>query len=476
MSLQDIVNVQISLSGKPISYEGFGTMLFVSGGTQWNSSTDRVRTYSQSSDVKKAFPDTMGAVAKYTGTMTSGSISVNITKIDGTTAAISQSYSSNLAGTLTAFALLIAAVDSVASATVLAGALTIVMNPGYAAPSAYTAFSLTKGGSDTLAGAYANTDAPSQEYNAALACFSQSPTPSQFMIGQKKTGESYATALDACATVNSNWYSFAINSRTQADILGTQTLGVWSGGAAQWAEANGKIFFVADNNANDGAPSSAYSTDTSTLGILSGLGLFRTFFVWSGGATNGTAPLAFPEIAAFYSTGTYTPGSYTNAFKALAGITPDTGSEAFTTTFSDVVRGTDGSPAPKFGNTYELVGGYHWLLDGKVVGNEYYDVIVFRDWLQNHLTMDVLALLNNNPKVPFTDNGIHAVKNIIQSDLEQGITNGGISPDVAYSITVPKSSAVSSSDHASRKLTGVSFTANLAGAIQAISITGTLVE
>lgn len=79
-----------------------------------------------------------------------------------------------------------------------------------------------------------------------------------------------------------------------------------------------------------------------------------------------------------------------------------------------------------------------------------------------------------SPKVPYTDSGITAVEGQIRRALQQGIDNNFIAQDPPYEIFVPKAASVLPIDKTNRILKNVSFQATLAGAIQAIQITGTV--
>ena len=87
------------------------------------------------------------------------------------------------------------------------------------------------------------------------------------------------------------------------------------------------------------------------------------------------------------------------------------------------------------------------------------------------------------PKVPFTDQGIALVQNAVIDALEEGVRAGGIVQDASsedgeaeqsYTVTVPRAADLDAATRKSRKLTGVTWTANLAGALIAAKISGTL--
>jgi hypothetical protein len=98
----------------------------------------------------------------------------------------------------------------------------------------------------------------------------------------------------------------------------------------------------------------------------------------------------------------------------------------------------------------------------------------FIDWLYANIQEDVFALLQANDKIPFTDIGIAQVQGAIQAVLGRGISVGGLSADPAPAVTVPAVADISTIDKAARNLTGIEFTATLAGAIHIVTITGSV--
>jgi hypothetical protein len=168
------------------------------------------------------------------------------------------------------------------------------------------------------------------------------------------------------------------------------------------------------------------------------------------------------------------PGSYTGAYKTLNGISVD----LLTPTQSKNVQ-------DKYGTTYELVGGVNMAFEGKSGSGEYFDIIVFADWLVSEIQTNVFYQLVNADKVPFTKGGMISIENRILQALKTGQDRGGISPlDYAsdgktqiggYYTEIPALEDISPNDKASRLLQNVKFTAFLAGAIHLVKINGRVV-
>jgi hypothetical protein len=158
------------------------------------------------------------------------------------------------------------------------------------------------------------------------------------------------------------------------------------------------------------------------------------------------------------------PGSEQWGLKTLSGVASNTPT---TTQKTNVLA--------KNANEYEVLAGVGITNPGKVASGEWIDVVRFRDWLAVTMQGDIMQALRTGKKVPFTDPGIAVIEAAIRSVLRRGVNVGGLSNNPAPSVSVPLAVNVSPSDKAARTLTGVTFTATLAGALIAVKpVTGTL--
>lgn len=155
------------------------------------------------------------------------------------------------------------------------------------------------------------------------------------------------------------------------------------------------------------------------------------------------------------------PGSSTWWGKSLAGVTSD---DLNPTEIANIDSNN--------GNHYTPVGGVAITREGTMGSGRFIDVTRGIDWLDSRIGEELFSLLINNEKVKFTDEGISAIQARIEAVLAEGVTNGLISPDPEFSVSVPRAAAVSSVDKANRQLTGVTFKATLAGAIQGVTVNG----
>lgn len=117
--------------------------------------------------------------------------------------------------------------------------------------------------------------------------------------------------------------------------------------------------------------------------------------------------------------------------------------------------------------TYVTTAGRSHTLDGKVFGGEFADVVRGLDWYRIRSEERVAALLLNNDKVPFTDRGITQVYSELRAQQMDAEAVELFVPGSSV-LTVPTRAQVPSADRAARKLTGITGSAILAGAIHLV--------
>lgn len=262
-----------------------------------------------------------------------------------------------------------------------------------------------------------------------------------------------ADDLTAILDEDSAWYGLVMTERTKQVQLD----------AAEWTEANDRLFITATNEADVLNP--AITTDL--ISVLKNTRYFRTAALYH---TN--AATEYPDAAWAGRVFTIRPGGETWALKQLASITPSnlTGTQRQT-----IIN--------KGGNTFEFYQSQIALTNpGKVAAGEWIDVIRFRDWLKDTIQVNMVQMMINRDKVPYTDQGIQLCVNNLRKSLQEGQNVGGIAPDEldangvtvpGFVITFPRSVELAPSIKASRVLQ-LGFTARLAGAIHVVDITGAL--
>lgn len=252
---------------------------------------------------------------------------------------------------------------------------------------------------------------------------------------------------------DSRWYGLVMTERVKQTQLD----------AAEWTEANEKLFITATNEAAVLDP----QDETDLISVLKNTRYFRSVALYH---TN--ADTEYPDAAWAGRVFTIQPGGETWALKQLASITPSN----LTSTQKQTIFN-------KGGNTFEFYQEQIALTNpGKVAAGEWIDVIRFRDWLKDTIQVNMTQMMINRDKVPYTDAGIQLCVNNLRKSLQEGQNVGGIAPDEldsagntvpGFVITFPRSAELASSIKASRVL-DLSFAARLAGAIHVVNISGAL--
>jgi hypothetical protein len=162
-----------------------------------------------------------------------------------------------------------------------------------------------------------------------------------------------------------------------------------------------------------------------------------------------------------------TPGSITWKAKPLTGITEAGYTNSQISNIHD-----------KNANTY--ISSYKILQtsEAKCASGDYIDIIIGQDFIEATMTQDVSLALYSLPKIPYDNTGISFVTGLVKNALEKAVNNKIIAKDSngngIYTVSSITRSQASAGDIADRKLTGISWTATLAGAIHSVTISGTL--
>ena len=263
-----------------------------------------------------------------------------------------------------------------------------------------------------------------------------------------------ADDLDAILDEDSVWYGLVMTERVKQTQLD----------AAEWTEANDRLFITATNEAGVLVPSTA----DDLLSTLQDTRYYRTAALY-----HSHADTQYPDAAWAGRVFTIQPGAETWALKGLASITP---SNLTSTQRQTIIA--------KGGNTFEYYqeGTLALTNPGKVAAGEWIDVIRFRDWLKDTIQVNMVQMMINRDKVPYTDQGIALCVSNLRKSLQEGQNVGGIAPDEldaadntvpGFVVTYPRSVEIPSSIKASRVLS-IGFTARLAGAIHVVEVTGAL--
>jgi hypothetical protein len=261
-------------------------------------------------------------------------------------------------------------------------------------------------------------------------------------IKETTAAATYDTELSALLLLNTDWFFVCLDSQSQAN----------TNAVAAWALANGKIFLA----------------DTSATDELTGVGTVGSTLK---AATNGAVAVSFAQEAQDYESGalaaivgSHDPGSITTAYQTLEGVTP----ASLTPTQQSNLE-TDNI------NHVQLKRGVSILRPGKVASGEWLDVVHGIAALEAAIQEDQFDLLINAGKLPYTDEGIALIVNVLQGTLRRFEASGFLVKG-SSKITVPTAKEIASSVKKTRALPGVKFSAEIAGAIHSMSIQGTLTQ
>lgn len=253
------------------------------------------------------------------------------------------------------------------------------------------------------------------------------------------------TALTAIlAAGGKSWYGLVLCSRTQTDIQV----------AAAWVEAQpyGYIFLGCSQ---DSAVLTNVATDVAS--VLKAATYLRSAYLWSDDQAH------FPEAAWLGEEFPKQPGSSNYAYKSLIGVTA-TIQSVLTDSKIAILEG-------KNGNYYLSVGGVPVTQKGMMAGGQWIDVVVGRDWIKANIQQDIFTLMTIMPKIGFDDPGIGALANVLRGVLKRAKNANIIS---SFDIAVPLASSFSSGQKATRVLPSIPWTATLTGAINNLTINGSL--
>lgn len=447
--LNEIVDVQISRESVNISQVGFGTVMILGGNANFPErlrffSTDELGAiadallsgtdaseYKAASAICSQNPKCTqlaighrGAqvIATFTGTETGGTI---VATINGAATPITITLTGVIATDLAALATAIKAIDGIDDATYNAGAIAI--EPDDACVIGISLV-LNVNHSDSLAVSYSSVET-----------------------------EYVTDALNAIQEFNNDWYGLILATRDEGDVEE----------AAAWVESTPmKIFVTASDKVE--IVNTPLSGDKGSIAKL----FFTKAYLKTQVRYSSKAATEYPDAATLGKVLPLDPGSYTEAFKTLSGVSVD-----------NLTTNQRTNAFEKCVDVYEYVGGVNITRNGKVSGNEWLDVMIFIDWLDARCTSAVYQILVNSAKVPYTDAGIASVQNALTQPLKAGQNAGGISPTAyddskkqigGYYVTVPRLQDVSTQDKPHRILNNVKFVAFLAGAIQKVMVRGSV--
>jgi hypothetical protein len=303
-------------------------------------------------------------------------------------------------------------------------------------------------------------------YKAALAAFSQNPRPVQIKVGYviddgTMTAAELQAQLDLVNNYDGDWYFVTVDS-TLRDIAAID-------GLIEWIQAKNKLAII-DSNAS-GTESSA---DTATVAARNKNEFDRSgVFYHTDAAMYGAA-----SLAAYMATRNFDDAdtAYTAKFKALPGVSSVNLASAKISAITGFTPGIGQSSATgHMANTYIDIGGQKFVVEGSTLTqNVFLDEIHAQDWIIARTEEELLAILLNNARVPFTDAGMETLASAVRTVMQAATRAGLIAQDLndvtgeyepAVTITVPSVFDVTESQRKSRVAPAIVCRFRYAGAI-----------
>lgn len=273
----------------------------------------------------------------------------------------------------------------------------------------------------------------------------ESPEVAKLGIAQDNVDAGVAADLTAIQLVDNTWYAILSPYKSFAENQAIAT----------WAEAHEKLFLA--ESQDSAIITTAFSGGTDIATTLKGLALVRTALLYhQGDGTNAAAAWAGKVLP-------MDPGSETWKFKTLAGVTASPLNDTALTNLH-----------AKSCNFYYAVAGINMTAEGTVASGDWIDTVRGRDWLKATMAGNIVTRLANAKKVPYTDAGAAVIESEVRAALQAAEDVGLITDNPRYVVTVPSVLSQGGTNRQNRVFPNLTFTAQLAGAIHKVSVSGTI--
>ena len=284
-------------------------------------------------------------------------------------------------------------------------------------------------------------------YIAAQRVFAQDPRPSKVVVGVVKEGETYVQALVRQQGTYNKFLYVITDAATDTE----------KEAIADYVETQSRMFYVfSDSNA------ATYTVATTDIfSKLKAKGYDRSFGIYTKDGV-GNAMIEAAWVGRFSAEPI---GSAIWIYKELDGIIAD----GYTATEESYLQS-------KNANYYTTVEDDSVVFgDGKVVGGEFADVLLGSVWLEVRMGERIWGLIKAQNKINYTNAGISMVEIKMREVLDEAVAMNILTADDPIRVVVPNANNIPSSTRNTRILSGITFEARLAGAIQKVDgIRGTV--
>lgn len=425
--LSNIINVTISRTTSAVQRASYAVPCFLATHTAFS---ERAKEYTSTTEVAADFTSTSAvykAAQKYFSQGTGlAKIVVGRRQVPNVTitptVANSTVYSFNLEGVAITFT----SSGSATATNICDGLRTAITNAGVTG--------LTVGGTTTI------TIAPTVSGTG----YALKGLSANLSVANASVTETWADSITAVRNLKDNWYALSTDSHVDQDVLDVAAV----------IETLDKIYVFSSQ-----ASAVKTSSTSDIFSQIKALNYDRTHYIWSAAADTNYIECA---LVGYFAPDA--PGSNVWCYKTLIGITAD----ALTSSEANYIKGKNGS-------TYEAgIGGKDVVVGGKVASGEMLDVIIFCDWLKTRIQEGIWFQQVNTKKISYTSKGAAVIEGEVRRALAEGIAAGGLTDSPAPTVSVPNVNSLSAATRATRSLDGVTFKAQLAGAILYTTISGTV--
>ena len=319
------------------------------------------------------------------------------------------------------------------------------------------------GSLEEVAADWATTD---DFYKAANEAFAQSPRPLQVKAGfydatLATSAALLKTELDKVYDFDNDWYWL----NTEALLRDNAKID----GLIEWIEAKNKLAVIDSNDVGHEAQNNTTCVSARHKGTVERTAVFyhTSAAEWGGFA-----------LAASLGTRNFDEANsaYTAKFKRLRGVAPiNKGSAAVQAITGFTPALGQSTTAGHCANTYVDIGGRDFVIEGSVLTpNVFIDEIHSTDWIIARTEEELLGILLNNDRVPFTDAGMEQLASAARTVMRQATRAGLVAQDLnpltglyepAVIITVPSVFDVPESQRKARIAPAIQVRFRYAGAV-----------
>lgn len=325
----------------------------------------------------------------------------------------------------------------------------------------------------------ADYNSATSEYKAALSAFSQNPRPLRIKIGYIATPvgandaakkADFIASLGLIENYDQAWY--------MATVVQPMRDQPYLDGLVEWISTKNKIAMIDSNDANTAIAANLTSLAGRKKGTTDRTAVFY----------HPTSSVYLASAAAAYMSTRVlddADSAYTMKFKQFAGIPDASLTVAQLTAVTGFTEGIGQSESNGHcANTYIDIGDQDFLCEGSMLKqNVFLDEIHSTDWIIARTEEEMLALFLNNPRIPFTDQGMQQLASVPRAIMAQGVRSGIVAKDIdpntglyapAFTITVPSVFDISESQRKARIAPAISVRFRYSSAVHYSTINYTM--